>query len=37
MPIEMQTPRADKMVLETLPAYYTYLQNGGFSKEIIRI
>jgi hypothetical protein len=36
MPIEMQAPRAD-MVLETLPAYYTYLQNGGFSKEIIRI
>jgi site-specific recombinase XerD len=32
MPIEMQAPRADKMVLETLPAYYTYLQNGGFSK-----
>jgi integrase/recombinase XerC len=23
---------ADKTVLETLPAYYTYLQNGGFSK-----
>jgi hypothetical protein len=37
MPIEMQAPRADKMVLETLPAYYTYLQTGGFSKEIIRI
>jgi hypothetical protein len=25
IPIEMQAPRADKMVLETLPAYYTYL------------
>jgi hypothetical protein len=37
MPIEMPAPRADKMVLETLPAYYTYLHTGGFSKEIIRI
>ena len=32
IPIEMQAPGADKTVLETLPAYYTYLQNGGFSK-----
>jgi site-specific recombinase XerD len=32
IPVELQAPRADKTVLETLPAYYTYLQNGGFSK-----
>jgi hypothetical protein len=32
IPIEIQAPGADKTVLETLPAYYTYLQNGGFSK-----
>jgi site-specific recombinase XerD len=25
-------PGGDKTVLETLPAYYTYLNNGGFSK-----
>jgi hypothetical protein len=28
IPLEMQAPGADKTVLETLPAYYTYLQNG---------
>lgn len=32
IPIEMQAPGADKTVLETLPAYYTYLTSGGFSK-----
>jgi len=32
MPIEMQAPRVDKKVLETLPAYYTYLQNGEILK-----
>src|SRR5688572_1642373 len=32
IPIEMQAPGADRTVLETLPSYYTYLQNGGFSK-----
>jgi site-specific recombinase XerD len=30
--IEIKTPTADKTVLQTLPAYYTYLQSGGFSK-----
>jgi site-specific recombinase XerD len=32
IPVVIQAPGADKTVLETLPAYYTYLQNGGFSK-----
>jgi site-specific recombinase XerD len=32
IPIEIQAPTADKTVLQTLPAYYTYLQSGGFSK-----
>ena len=32
IPVEIQAPAADKTVLETLPAYYTYLQSGGFSK-----
>jgi site-specific recombinase XerD len=32
IPVDIQAPGADKTVLETLPAYYTYLQNGGFSK-----
>ncbi len=32
IPLAMQAPRADKTVLETLPAYYTYLSSGGFSK-----
>src|SRR5687768_6845623 len=31
IPVELQAPRGDKTVIETLPAYYTYLQNGGFS------
>lgn len=30
--MEIKTPTADKTVLQTLPAYYTYLQSGGFSK-----
>jgi integrase/recombinase XerD len=32
IPVEIQAPGGDKTVLQTLPAYYTYLQNGGFSK-----
>jgi hypothetical protein len=32
IPLEIQAPGANKTVLETLPAYFTYLQNGGFSK-----
>jgi site-specific recombinase XerD len=32
IPVEIQAPGADKTVLETLPAYYTYLTSGGFSK-----
>jgi site-specific recombinase XerD len=32
IPVDIQTPTADKTVLQTLPAYYTYLQGGGFSK-----
>jgi site-specific recombinase XerD len=30
--LEIQPPAADKTVLQTLPAYYTYLQGGGFSQ-----
>ena len=32
IPVEIQAPGADKTILETLPAYYTYLSSGGFSK-----
>jgi site-specific recombinase XerD len=32
LPLEIQAPTADKTVVQTLPAYYTYLMNGGFSK-----
>jgi site-specific recombinase XerD len=32
IPIHIQAPAADRTVLQTLPAYYTYLQGGGFSK-----
>ena len=32
IPLEIQTPGADKTILETLPAYHTFLQNGGFSQ-----
>ncbi len=30
--MEIKTPAAENTVLQTLPAYYTYLQSGGFSK-----
>jgi hypothetical protein len=29
---QIQAPTVEKTVLQTLPAYYTYLQGGGFSK-----
>ncbi|MDQ3975222.1 MAG: tyrosine-type recombinase/integrase [Thermoproteota archaeon] len=32
IPMEIKLPAADNTVLQTLPAYYTYLQSGGFSK-----
>jgi site-specific recombinase XerD len=32
IPLDIQAPGADRTVLQTLPAYYTYLQSGGFSK-----
>jgi integrase/recombinase XerD len=32
IPVAIQSPAADKTVLQTLPAYYTYLQSGGFSQ-----
>jgi site-specific recombinase XerD len=32
IPVEIQAPDGDKTVIETLPAYYTYLTSGGFSK-----
>lgn len=32
IPVEIQAPADDKTVLQTLPAYYTYLQGGGFSQ-----
>jgi site-specific recombinase XerD len=32
IPVEIQVPEAHKTILQTLPAYYTYLQGGGFSK-----
>src|SRR5918998_2567900 len=32
IPVAMQAPGADKTVIQTLPAYYTYLSSGGFSK-----
>jgi site-specific recombinase XerD len=32
IPVEIQAPTADKTVLQTLPAYYSYLQSGGYSK-----
>jgi hypothetical protein len=33
IPVDIQAPGADKTVLETLPAYYTYLQNGGYKPQ----
>jgi site-specific recombinase XerD len=32
IPVELQAPSGDKTIIETLPAYYTYLSSGGFSK-----
>jgi site-specific recombinase XerC len=32
IPIDIQAPAADRTVIQTLPAYYTYLQGGGFSR-----
>src|SRR5688572_30665214 len=32
IPVEIQAPDGDKTIIETLPAYYTYLTSGGFSK-----
>jgi hypothetical protein len=32
IPVEIQAPTVDKTVIQTLPAYYSYLQSGGFSK-----
>jgi site-specific recombinase XerD len=32
IPVEIQAPGGDKTVIETLPAYYTYLTSGGFSQ-----
>jgi site-specific recombinase XerD len=32
IPMEIQAPRADMTVLQSLPAYYQYLKDGGFSK-----
>ena len=32
IPLEIQAPSADRTIIQTLPAYYTYLQGGGFSK-----
>jgi site-specific recombinase XerD len=30
--VEIHAPGGDKTVIETIPAYYTYLTSGGFSK-----
>ena len=32
IPLEIQAPAADRTVLQTLSAYYTYLQSAGFSQ-----
>jgi site-specific recombinase XerD len=32
IPMEIQEPAGDMTVLQTLPAYYRYLMDGGFSK-----
>jgi hypothetical protein len=32
IPVEIRAPAGDMTVLETLPAYYTYLKDGGFSQ-----
>jgi site-specific recombinase XerD len=32
LPMDIPPPTAEKTLLQTLPAYYTYLQGGGFSQ-----
>src|SRR5512147_1386749 len=32
LPMDIQAPAATQTVLQALPAYYTYLLDGGFSK-----
>ena len=32
LPMEIPAPTADMTILQALPAYYTYLKDGGFSK-----
>jgi site-specific recombinase XerD len=32
IPVDIRAPVGDMTVLETLPAYYTYLKDGGFSQ-----
>ena len=32
LPMEIRAPTSEMTVLETLPAYYTYLKNEGFSQ-----
>jgi site-specific recombinase XerD len=32
IPVKLQAPSGDKTVIQTLPAYYTYLSSGEFSK-----
>lgn len=32
IPMDIPAPAGDMTVLQTLPAYYTYLKDGGFSK-----
>jgi hypothetical protein len=32
IPIKIQRPTADSTILQTLPGYYTYLKDGGFSQ-----
>jgi hypothetical protein len=30
IPVEVRAPTGDMTVLETVPAYYSYLKDGGF-------
>ena len=32
IPVDIQAPTADKTVIQALPAYFIYLQSGGFSQ-----
>ena len=32
IPVEIQAPTADKTILQALPAYFIFLQGGGYSK-----